>query len=621
MRQNLFFILIIFVSITFVTRLFYLQIYNSKPYSIYEDNAIGKVYTYPKRGYIYDRNNKLLVSNQPSYDIMITPGLVGHMDTTEFCELLKIDKNIFKKKIRITSNYSKKIPSVFLAHISKEDYGYLAEKIRKYKGFYIQKRNLREYNTRSGANVLGFVAEVNRRNIENDSFYSNGDIIGKQGVELSYEKYLRGKKGIKFIQKDRFNREIGSFNNGKNDITAIAGNDISITIDSELQEYGEKLMNNKKGAIVAIEPKTGEILSLVSGPSYDPNLLVGRERSKNYFSLYKDSIFTPLIDKSLLSNFPAGSPFKIINALIGLEEGVINDKSTIFCNGSYIYGKNKKSMKCHCSGGYKNIYNAISESCNSFFAETYVKIINKNSNINKNFDDWSENVKSFGLGNFLNNDLPIGKKGVIPDSDFYNNWYPDFRWGALTTLSNSIGQGEILVTPIQLANMISVVANKGYYYTPHVIKNIEGDSISNRFSQKKITKIDKKFFDKVEIGLFDVFINGTAKQLKVKGIDICGKSGTAENFTKINGKKTQLTDHSIFVAYAPKDNPKIAIAVVVENGYYGSTWAGRISSLMIEKYLNGYVKYKKRENSVLNKNLYDEYIKPFSNKPFSINKL
>ena len=621
MRQNLFFILIIFVSITFIARLFYLQIYNSKPYSIYEDNAIGKVYTYPKRGYIYDRNNKLLVSNQPSYDIMITPGLVGHMDTTEFCELLKIDKNIFKKKIRITSNFSKKTPSVFLAHISKEDYGYLAEKIRKYKGFYIQKRNLREYNTRFGANVLGFIAEVNRKNIENDSFYSNGDIIGKQGVELSYEKYLRGEKGIKFIQKDRFNREIGSFNNGKNDITAIAGSDIIITIDSELQEYGEKLMNNKKGAIVAIEPKTGEILSLVSGTSYDPNLLVGRDRSKNYFSLYKDSIFSPLIDKSLLSNFPAGSPFKIINALIGLEEGVINDKSTVLCNGSYIYGKNKKSMKCHCSGGYKNIYNAISESCNSFFAETYIKIINKNSNIDKNFDDWSENVKSFGLGNFLNNDLPIGKKGIIPDSEFYNNWYPDFRWGALTTLSNSIGQGEILVTPIQLANMISVVANKGYYYTPHVIKNIEGDSISNRFRQKKITKIDEKFFDKVEIGLFDVFLNGTAKQLKVKGIDICGKSGTAENFTKINGKKTQLTDHSIFVAYAPKDDPKIAIAVVVENGYYGSTWAGRISSLMIEKYLNGYVKYKKRENSVLNKNLYDEYIKPFSNKPFSINKL
>ena len=621
MRQNLFFILIIIVSITFIARLFYLQIYNSKPYSIYEDNAIGKVYTYPKRGYIYDRNNKLLVSNQPSYDIMIIPGLVVDMDTTEFCELLKIDKNIFKNKFKKTSNYSKKIPSVFLAHISKEDYGFLAEKIRKYKGFYIQKRNLREYNTKVGANVLGYVAEVNRRNIENDSFYSNGDIIGKQGVELSYEKYLRGKKGIKFIQKNRFNREIGSYNNGANDITAIAGRDITITIDSELQEYGEKLMNNKKGAIVAIEPKTGEILSLVSGPSYDPNLLVGRDRSKNYFTLYKDSIFTPLIDKSLLSNFPAGSPFKIINGLIGLKEGVINDKSTIFCNGSYVYGKNKKSMKCHCSGGYKNIYNAISESCNSFFAETYVKIINKNSNINSNFDAWSEDVKSFGLGNFLNNDLPIGKKGVIPNSEFYNNWYPDFRWGALTTLSNSIGQGEILVTPIQLANMISVVANKGFYYTPHVIKNIDGDSISDRFSQKKITKIEKKFYDKIEIGLFDVFVNGTAKELKVKGIDICGKSGTAENFTKINGKKTQLTDHSIFVAYAPKDDPKIAIAVVVENGYYGSTWAGRISSLMIEKYLKGNIKYKKRENSVLNKNLYDEYIKPFSDKPFSINKL
>jgi len=621
MRQNLFFILIIFVSITFIARLFYLQIYNSKPYSIYEDNAVGKVYTYPKRGYIYDRNNKLLVSNQPSYDVMVIPGLVVEMDTAELCKLLKIDKNIFKKNLRKTSNYSRKIPSVFLAHISKEDYGSLAEKIRKFKGFYIQKRNLREYNTKVGANVLGYVAEVNRKNIKNDSFYSNGDIIGKQGVELSYEKYLRGKKGIKFIQKDRFNREIGSFNNGENDITAIAGSDITITIDSELQEYGEKLMNNKKGAIVAIEPKTGEILSLVSGPSYDPNLLVGRDRSKNYFSLYKDSIFTPLIDKSLLSNFPAGSPFKIINGLIGLQEGVINDKSTIFCNGSYVYGKNKKSMKCHCSGGYKNIYNAISESCNSFFAETYVKIINKNSNINNNFDNWSENVKSFGLGNFLNNDLPIGKKGVVPNSDFYNNWYPEFRWGALTTLSNSIGQGEILVTPIQLANMISVVANKGYYYTPHVIKNIDGDSISDRFSQKKITKIDNKFYDKIEIGLFDVFVNGTAKELKVKGIDICGKSGTAENFTKINGKKTQLTDHSIFVAYAPKDNPKIAIAVVVENGYYGSIWAGRISSLMIEKYLKGNVKYKKRENSVFNKSLYNEYIKPFSEKPFTINKL
>ena len=621
MRQNLFFILIILVSITFIARLFYLQIYNSKPYSIYEDNAIGKVYTYPKRGYIYDRNNKLLVSNQPSYDIMIIPSLVGNMDTTEFCQLLKIDKNIFENKFRKTSNYSKKIPSVFLAHISKEDYGSLAEKIRKYKGFYIQKRNLREYNTKVGANVLGYVAEVNRRNIENDSFYSNGDIIGKQGVELSYEKYLRGKKGIKFIQKDRFNREIGSFNNGLNDITAIAGRDITITIDSELQEYGEKLMNNKKGAIVAIEPKTGEILSLVSGPSYDPNLLVGRDRSKNYFSLYKDSIFTPLIDKSLLSNFPPGSPFKIINGLIGLKEEVITDNSTIFCNGSYVYGKNKKSMKCHCSGGYKNIYNAISESCNSFFAETYVKIINKNSYINDNFDNWSENVKSFGLGNFLNNDLPIGKKGVIPDSEFYNNWYPDFRWGALTTLSNSIGQGEILVTPIQLANMISVVANKGYYYTPHVIKNIDGDSISDRFSHKKTTTIDKKLYDKIEIGLFDVFVNGTAKELKVNGIDICGKSGTTENFTKINGKKTQLTDHSIFVAYAPKDDPKIALAVVVENGHYGSTWAGRISSLMIEKYLKGDVKYKKRETSVLNKNLYDEYIKPFSDKPFTINKL
>jgi len=620
MRKNLLFFVVITASAVFILRLFYLQVYNSEPYSIYEDNAIRKVFTYPKRGYIFDRNNNLLVSNQPSYDVMIIPGLVKELDTLEFCRLLKISKTYFDNKIERTSRYSKRRPSVFLAHLSKEDYGFLAEKIRKFEGFYIQKRNLRQYNTKIGANVLGYVAEVSRSNLEKDNYYSQGDIIGKQGVELSYEKFLRGEKGIKFIQKDRFNRDIGSYNEGLNDKNSIPGSDLTITIDSKLQEYGELLMSNKKGAIVAIEPGTGELLTLVSAPSYNPNLLVGRHRSKNYFKLYNDSIYKPLVDKGLLSTFPAGSPFKILVGLIALKENIINEKTTILCNGQYIYGKNKKSMKCHCGGGYRNIYNAISESCNSYFADTYRKNISQNNKISENFDIWSENIKSFGFGNYLNNDLPIGKKGMIPTSEFYDKWYPDFRWGPTTNLSNSIGQGEILVTPIQLANMIAAVANKGFYYTPHIIKKIESISIPERFTEKNIINIEKEYFDIVEKGLSKVYESGTGKFLNIPGIEMCGKSGTAENFTKINGKKTQLTDHSIFVAYAPKNNPKIAIAVLVENGYYGSTWAGRISSLMIEKYLKGHISDNRVEKLVINKSLESEYKKPFSNKPFKINK-
>ena len=620
MRKTLLFVVVITVSAVFILRLFYLQVYNSEPYSIYEDNAIRKVFTYPKRGYIFDRNNNLLVSNQPSYDVMIIPGLVKELDTLEFCRLLKISKTYFDNKIERTSRYSRRTPSVFLAHLSKEDYGFLAEKIRKFEGFYIQKRNLRQYNTKIGANVLGYVAEVNRSNLEKDNYYSQGDIIGKQGVELSYEKFLRGEKGIKFIQKDRFNRDIGSYNDGSNDKNSIPGSDLTITIDSELQEYGELLMSNKRGAIVAIEPGTGELLTLVSAPSYNPNLLVGRHRSKNYFKLYNDSIYKPLVDKGLLSTFPAGSPFKIVVGLIALKENIINEKTTILCNGQYIYGKNKKSMKCHCGGGYRNIYNAISESCNSYFADTYRKNISQNNKISENFDIWSENIKSFGFGNYLNNDLPIGKKGMIPTSEFYDKWYPDFRWGPTTNLSNSIGQGEILVTPIQLANMIAAVANKGFYYTPHIIKKIEGISIPERFTEKNIINIEKEYFDIVEKGLSKVYESGTGKFLNIPGIEMCGKSGTAENFTKINGKKTQLTDHSIFVAYAPKNDPKIAIAVLVENGYYGSTWAGRISSLMIEKYLKGRISDNRVEKLVINKSLESEYKKPFSNKPFKINK-
>ena len=620
MRKSLLPILVLSVGIIFIGRLFYLQIYSTDNYDIYEDNAIRKVFTYPKRGYIYDRNKTLLVSNQPSYDVMIIPREVRQLDTLEFCDLLKISKEYFINKYKSTSKYSTRIPSVFLPHLSKEDYGYLSEKIRKYKGFYIQKRNLREYNTNIGANVLGYVAEVNRKNILNDNYYLKGDIIGKQGVEKSYEKYLRGIKGIEFIQKDRFNRDIGRYKEGSMDIASISGKDLTLTIDAALQEYGEELMENKKGAIVAIEPKSGEILSLVSSPSYNPNLLVGRKRSKNYQKLYKDSIHRPLIDKGLLSMFPPGSPFKILVGLTALQEEVINDKSTIFCKGFYIYGKEKRKMDCHCGGGYRNIYNAISLSCNSYFADIYRKTIDSKNYTKPNFDKWSNHIKSFGLGNYLNNDLPVGKKGVVPDSEYYDRWYPDFRWGATTTLSNSIGQGEILTTPIQLANMTAAIANKGHYFTPHIIKNIDGDTIDSRFKRPNKTSIDSIHFDIMSKALYKVYESGTAKLLQIPEIEVCGKSGTSENFTKINGVKTQLSDHSIFVAYAPKENPIIAISVLVENAGYGSVWAGRIASLMIEKYIKEEISLKKIEKLVVNKSFEKEYLKPYLGRPFKINQ-
>jgi penicillin-binding protein 2 len=619
MRKLLLFLIIIIVGIVFITRLFYLQIYSNKAYNIYEDNAIRKVFHYPKRGYVYDRNGELLVANQPSYDVMIIPREVEPLDTLEFCTLLKISKEDFLKTYKKSYNYSPRLPSVFLAHLSKEDYAFLSEKMRKYEGFYIQKRSLRDYQTTIGANVLGYIAEVNQKTINDDPFYQMGDLIGKQGIELSYENELRGIKGVKFIQKDRFNRDLGPYKNGDFDTIPISGKDISITIDAKLQEYGELLMQNKIGGIVAIEPSTGEILSLVSAPSYNPNLLVGRQRSANYTKLYNDSIHLPLIDKGLLRMHEPGSPFKSLIALIALQEGVIDESLTIICTGSYHYG-GKRPMKCHCGTGKRNLNSALAQSCNSYFASAYRKTIDKYDDASHAMDIWSNHLKSFGLGNFLNNDLTVGKKGNIPDGAFYNKWYPDFKWGSTTTISNAIGQGEVLVTPIQLANMAAAIANRGHYYTPHIIKNIEGQDINAKYTSTHKTTIDKRHFEPVIEGLFDVYNDGTAWFLKVPEIEICGKTGTAENFTIINGVRTQLTDHSIFVAFAPKDNPKIAISVFVENGYFGARWAGRIASLMIEKYIKGEVTLKQMEKLVLEKSLEEEYAKPYSGKPFTINQ-
>ena len=425
---------------------------------------------------------------------------------------------------------------------------------------------------------------------------------------------------MKYIQKNIYNRDIGAYKDGVFDTLPVPGKDIKITIDSELQAYGELLMQNKIGGIVAIEPSTGEILSLVSAPSYNPNVLVGRQRSKNYTKLYLDTIHRPLIDKGLTRMHVPGSPFKLLVALTALQEQAIDTKTNIICSGKYIYGKKRRVMQCHCGGGFRNLNSGISYSCNSYFAMAFRTTIENTPNASESMDNWSNHIKSFGLGDFLGNDLSVGKKGNIPDGNYYNKWYPDFQWGATTIISNAIGQGEILVTPIQLANMTAAIANKGYYYTPHILKSIEGQTISPKFSTPKQTSISPEHFDAVIKGMHNVYTKGTASFLKVPGIEICGKTGTAENFTKIDGVRHQLTDHSIFVAFAPKDDPKIAIAILVENGYYGSRWAGRIASLMIEKHLKGEVTLKRMERLVIEKSLEDEYLKPYSGEPFEINE-
>jgi penicillin-binding protein 2 len=618
MRQLLLFISIIFVGVLFIARLFYLQVYHTNTNNLFEDNAIRKVYDYPKRGFVYDRNGKLLVSNQPSYDVMVIPREVKTLDTLEFCALLKIDKVRFKNIYQKAYRYSPRLPSVFISHLSKEDYAVLQEKMRKFEGFYIQKRSLRHYETTIGANVLGDIGEVNQRNIEKNPYYKMGDLIGKQGVEASYEEILRGVKGIKFIQKDRFNRNIGPYKEGKFDTLPESGKDITITIDATIQAYGEILMQNKRGGIIAIEPSTGEILAMVSAPSYNPNLLVGRDRSKNFTKLYNDTIAKPLFDRGLKAQYPPGSPFKVLNALIALQEDVVTPDERFTCRRGYFY-KNRKLTGCHVHPPSTNMNIGIYESCNNYFANVYRRIIDKYETSAKGTTVWSNHVKSFGLGNYLGYDLKIGNKGRVPDGEYYNKWYPDFNWGSTTIISNAIGQGEVETTPIQLANMAAAIANRGYFFTPHIIKSIKNKAIDTKYTTPKYTTINKEHFEPAIQGMLDVYNKGTAKNLQIPGIEICGKTGTAENYIKIDSVKTQLTDHSIFVAFAPKNNPKIAIAVFVENGYWGSRFAGRIASLMIEKYIKGEVTRKDLENWVLSHSLENEYAKPYSGIPFKIN--
>ena len=607
------------VSFFFGIKLTQLQLIDNYYSSLSQNNAVIERAVYPERGFIYDRNGKLLVANKPSYDLMVIPEGVKAFDTLELLSLIDLNLTELENKLTKARVYSRKLPSTIVGQLSQDAHALLQEKIWKYEGFYLQKKSIRDYRKPIASNVLGYVSEVNTSDLKKDSYYRKGELIGRQGIEKYYEKYLRGIKGKQFLQKDKFNRVIGPFEEGSFDSPPIQASDITLTLDETLQEYGEQLLQNKRGGIVAIEPATGEILALVSAPNYDPSLLIGRDRSLNYRKLAQDTLAKPLFDRGLQAQYAPGSPFKVLNALIALQEGVVTPDTKHSCNKGHFYARGA-FMECHCPLRSKNdLTRAIYKSCNTYFAKTYKGIINAYDTPQEGIYRWKKHLLSFGLGNYLGYDLSVGKPGYIPGPDYYNRAYGEKGWKAPTIISNAIGQGEILTTPIQMANFAAAIANRGHYIKPHFMKSISGFPELGVYEKNKTT-IDSVHFETIVDGMHKVVEYGTARVARIKGIEVCGKTGTVENFILLKGKKTQLTDHSMFIAFAPKDEPKIALAVFVENGYWGARWAAPIASLMIEKYLKKEVKRKWLENRIMNGSLLAEYEKPYSGKPFKINQ-
>ena len=594
-RKNIIIGIFILVALVFIIRLFYLQVIDNSYKLSAENIVLRNVREYPPRGLIYDRHGKLLVFNEAAYDLMVIPRQMNNIDTSLFCELTGIDKLTFEKNIKTANRYSNYKPSTFLKQISKKDIGKIQEKLYQFDGFYIQTRTLRQYPLPIAGHMVGSIGEVNRKEVKKDNFYRSGDYIGKSGIENYYEKYLRGESGTSIVEVDVHNRVVGKYNNGNFDTLSIAGKDIYLGIDAQLQLYGEQLMQNKKGSIVAIDPRTGEILTLISSPGYNPNLLVGRERSENYSKLLNDTLM-PLMNRAIMGTYPPGSTFKMVNALIGLHEKTTRRETKYNCQGEL-------SVPIKCTHNHKsplNLAEAIEQSCNPYFWNTFKSILEnpKYNNSQLGYEYWYNNVMSFGFGRKFNTDIPFEVSGNIPDNAYFDRLYRG-HWNALTVRSLSIGQGEILVTPIQLANLSVIIANSGYYFPPHLLVSMESEEedIKLEFKAKKKTDIDSANFDIVRKAMLDVFEadNGTARMYMLKNIKQCGKTGTVQN--------PHGDDHSIFIAFAPLENPKIALSVIVENSGFGSTWAAPIASLLIEKYLTGKTIRPNLEERIMSGNL------------------
>ncbi len=583
------------VGILYAVRLFMLQALSNEYKLSAENNVLRYVTEYPARGLIYDRNGELLVYNEAAYDLMVVPRQLQPFDTTELCALLGLDMEDFINRLEKAKHYSYRKPSLFLEQISRQDYGYLEEKLYKYPGFYVQARTLRKYSRPVAAHLLGYVGEVDRSELQAEKYYTQGDYIGKSGLERSYEQQLRGVKGLRVVMVDVFNREKGPFAEGRYDTSAVLGSSLTISIDAGLQAYGELLMQNKIGSIVAIEPSSGEILALVTAPAYDPNLLVGRIRGVNYLALQQDSL-KPLMNRAIMGTYPPGSTFKMVNALVGMQEKVLFPSTQYYCDGP-----ESRPIKCtHYHETPLRLNSAIQNSCNPYFWNVFRSIITNPTYATDStgFKHWRDHVLSFGFGRRFDTDIPFELRGNVPTAPYYDKIYGRGRWKALTIRSLAIGQGEILVTPLQLANLSAVIANRGYYYRPHILKAIgDQENPVAAFVEKQHTSIDPAHFEFISKAMLDVFEgeHGTARWYKLDSVSVCGKTGTVEN---PHGK-----DHSMFIAFAPYENPRIAMAVIVENSGYGSTWAAPIATLLIEKYLLGEVSRKHLEERIINGNL------------------
>jgi penicillin-binding protein 2 len=596
-RKYIVIAIVLVMGIIFLARLFFVQVMDEKYALSADNNAIKMKTIYPARGIIYDRYKDILVANEEAYDLMVIPRQVKDIDTSRFCNLLHMTRDEFESRLKKAAKYSRYKGSLFLGQIPKQEFAYIQETLYEFKGFYTQERTLRRYPFHSGALNLGDIGEVNRKDLEKDEYYRSGDYIGKSGIEKFYEKELRGKKGVEFLLVDVLNRTQGSYKEGRYDTLSVNGENLFTSLDAQLQVYGEKLMKNKLGSIVAIEPSSGEILSLVSSPAYDPSLLVGRNRGVNFNKLVSDTL-KPLYNRALMAAYPPGSTFKMLNALIALDEHVVGIETEFSCAGPVA-----TPIKCsHNHITPLGMIYGIQQSCNPYFWNTFRATLNNPTygDVKKGYESWYRKVRSFGLGQKFNTDLMYEKAGNVPSVEYYDKVYRG-SWNALTVRSLAIGQGELLITPLQLANLTAAIANRGFYYPPHLVKSIGSpENIIKKYNEKQIVDIKPEHFEPIIEGMEKVVqVGGTARRGALDSIPVCGKTGTVQN---PHGR-----DHSIFIAFAPKENPKIAIAVVVENsGDFGGTWAAPIASLMMEMYLNREVVRKEKEKRILEADLINQ---------------
>lgn len=570
----------IVVACVLLLRLFYIQVIDKSYFLSANNNVLRKVVVYPARGVIMDRKGTILVQNEPVYDLMVIPKEVQPFDTLEFCRLIGIDKAGFDKRFNKAIRYSRYTSSIFEKQLSALTYATFQEKLYEFPGFYVQNRSVRRYPDTIAAQFLGYIGEVNDRDIErSNGFYKPGDYIGRTGVEKSYEDLLRGQRGVQNLMVDAFNRPKGHFADGHYDTVAVSGDQLISSLDKELQKFGEQLMHNKIGSIVAIEPSTGEILAFVSSPSYNPNLMVGRQRGKNYEILDKNP-HKPMFIRPIMAEYPPGSIFKVINALLGQQFGTVTPSTRFYCGGGYNYG-GSRPMRCTHVHGSVDLPQSLQYSCNTYYGYIYANMVDRSGMRSVNgFRRWREGVAKFNIGSKLDIDLPNERKGLLPTAELYTKRYRNDKWRSGYNISLSIGQGELGITPLQMANVVATVANRGYFYKPHLIKAIgEKNVIKTEYTKQNYAGVETKYYEPVIDGMSRAVnqAGGTAYYGRVPNIEICGKTGTVEN--------PHGDDHSVFFAFAPRKNPKIAIAVVVENGGYGSLWAAPIASLMIEKYL------------------------------------